>query len=1615
MIMKKIAVLLCLLLTLTTVLQGCHGVKEQSSQSNPIVTEYKNKDDIDYARLLASSNQQMNPGDGILNKIATDYPSEKKDYTVMIYMTGSNLESQLGNATKDMLEVIDSGIDYSKNNVLIYTGGSQRWIGAVPCDKNSVFDMARPAEEQIVAQTKNNANMGAAETLTEFLTFSYENYPSEHYALILWDHGGGPLWGYGSDELYNSDTLLLEEMKLALDDSPFSSKGRLDWVGFDACLMGAYECMSLWSNYADYFVGSEELEPGQGWDYHFLRILNETTDPEEVTRYIVDTYSKFYEDTKSDLYNPDVTLSSVNIKNIKKLEHALNELSSHMEKELKHGAYSEIQKLRSKSKSFGFLEGAKGQEPYSYDLVDLGNFCENISERYPDDAQELQDIMESMIVESYSNIEGCSGITFYYPYQNKGQYSQMADIYNNIAQNSSYGRFLNTLATEWYDQKGRDWNLGEMTYDEENHEYILQLSEDQLANMNGAYYTVFRRMDYKYSPILKRYAITADENGVLHVPADPEILAISSDTGELCEWPTTQVESSQGREVYRTEHTRLVSDDLYNGTYQSYSSKLVDITVTIQKDQDSGEFHIQNILSLDKDAVMSGKNTIDVNHYEGIYSYYHNYHPIHDETGRMKPFSEWLDSHYSYTIDITLDKNFGFEARNCSEFNNNFCIQLEIEDTRGEFYATELSEVVPGNNYQTVKETTEKGDLTYIVTEEEVYVSNYTGSDLELTIPDHIQGKPVTSILANTFNGSQITHIQLPETLETIGNAAFAFTPLAEINLPSSLKAIGSQAFYENGLTKIKIPNGVETIGKAAFDRCYLLEEIDLPSSLLSLGAGFLKECDNLQSITIAGQANGSSEGCVLKDHVAFSGDGSQLLAYPASMEGSYQIPEGVKSVEYGAFSKAKITKVTMPDSLEIISNLAFAGCVNLEPPELPENLKEIGYLAFGSFYDQIFFDKPDAPQKEIYIGPKVEYIGEGAFEIFLSRSFRVSEKNPFYASLEGSLCNKEKDTIIAYAMNGIPQIYMPGGIRNFDCSSLRFIKSLDKWETDSDYYVDSLDLYVPDSVERWEDVAEFADDLSDNIVLHISRGSKMDQIIQNYMNEKKEEDPEIQYSYNCDLLQDICEEKTPYGKLTFELYENYAALISYDGTDATVEVPEVVKNHPVLIIGDGTHPIQPFTPTYEERDKNVESKNIQHLILPEGLQEINDKALDQMMNAEVFIPDSVKILGSQSLDCRIQNNHLPSALEYIGNKCIDFGPSDSGSYFTSDGILAIPKGVTHIDPENFSTSYNTIKGFQVEEGNEYFSSKEGMLYDIEGTTLLKAAVQEENADIIIPQGTLSIASNAFQYCNNLEKVTLPEGLLQIEKNAFYGCSSLREIHWNNEIEKIGYRAFYSCESLETITFPESIKVIESQAFERCVNLQEINLPEGIETIEDYGFSGCYSLKKFNLPNSLINLGYNSFDVFNDNSEEEQEAMKEIYLSENLSELESNSVMGMPVENYVVDENNPYYSSVDGMILDKTKSILYYCATFRKGEVHVPEGVSIIWDTAFQQSPFITDLYIPDSVVQIYDNAIYKDYIGTTEEGTLEYSYNATIHCTKGSYAEQYAKNHGIDYVIIDE
>ncbi len=206
--------------------------------------------------------------------------------TLMVYMVGSDLESDGGAASEDIAEMTAANAD--NINITLQTGGAAAWENASISDGKTERHIIKNGELQNV-ENLGEAQMTSPNTLTDFIKWSASNYPADRYELVLWNHGGGTALGFGYDEMYPDDMLSLSQIGNALSDSGI----KFDIVGFDACLMGTIETAYMLEPYADYLVASEEYEPGTGWYYsEWLKNLSDNTSMPtvEIGKKIVEDY-----------------------------------------------------------------------------------------------------------------------------------------------------------------------------------------------------------------------------------------------------------------------------------------------------------------------------------------------------------------------------------------------------------------------------------------------------------------------------------------------------------------------------------------------------------------------------------------------------------------------------------------------------------------------------------------------------------------------------------------------------------------------------------------------------------------------------------------------------------------------------------------------------------------------------------------------------------------------------------------------------------------------------------------------------------------------------------------------------------------------------------------------------------------------------------------------------------------------------------------------------------------------------------------------------------------------------------------------------------------------------
>ena len=191
---------------------------------------------------------------------------------------------------------------------------------------------------------------------------------------------------------------------------------------------------------------------------------------------------------------------------------------------------------------------------------------------------------------------------------------------------------------------------------------------------------------------------------------------------------------------------------------------------------------------------------------------------------------------------------------------------------------------------------------------------------------------------------------------------------------------------------------------------------------------------------------------------------------------------------------------------------------------------------------------------------------------------------------------------------------------------------------------------------------------------------------------------------------------------------------------------------------------------------------------------------------------------------------------EYSWNKdgtiCLD-----SCMQFDSD-VITIPAEIDGHKVSSIRTGMlqeRSYSKFLVEEGSEFFSSRNGALCTADGKTLI-ACPRKAAGSYIIADGIETVGKRAFQYCEDITQLTMPDSLKTIEESAFVWCKSLSVVNWSNSLESIGDDAFTACESLKTIIFPESLRTIGASSFQASMHPEFVCIPAGVTYIGSEAF-----------------------------------------------------------------------------------------------------------------------------------------------------------------------------------
>lgn len=342
-------------------------------------------------------------------------------------------------------------------------------------------------------------------------------------------------------------------------------------------------------------------------------------------------------------------------------------------------------------------------------------------------------------------------------------------------------------------------------------------------------------------------------------------------------------------------------------------------------------------------------------------------------------------------------------------------------------------------------------------------------------------------------------------------------------------------------------------------------------------------------------------------------------------------------------------------------------------------------------------------------------------------------------------------------------------------------------------------------------------------------------------------------------------------GAYRYTVENGEATITEYIGANANVTVPDTIGGKPVVAIGTDAFADQLTLKSVTLPDSVIRlefsafsrCKNLESVTLGEGIREIDalvfnqcDKltyneyengsylgspenpylALARMapsVETAVFHPDTRVICGEAFRDCgKLDDLIIPEGILSIG-----------GFALPSLKTISFPATMEHIDGLAFSDC-RTPSEITVAEGNTIYKSVDGNLFSYDGTRLIRYASGKEDPTYTVPDGTVIIEGNAFEYAKRLTEVTLPDSVEEIQHQAFLHCEGLKTLPLGKGLRIIGGQAFGFCHSLTEVTIPDHVEELSYSVFSECEKLETVTIGSGVTWLGDEIFRGCDALRE---------------------------------------------------------------------------------------------------------------------------------------------------------------------------
>ncbi len=861
----------------------------------------------------------------------------------------------------------------------------------------------------------------------------------------------------------------------------------------------------------------------------------------------------------------------------------------------------------------------------------------------------------------------------------------------------------------------------------------------------------------------------------------------------------------------------------------------------------------------------------------------------------------------------------------------------------------------------------------------------------------------------------------IPSNVKTVGMCAFGYAKISGIDF-TNVTLIKDAAFSHSMLETLVLPDSVKEIGKESFANCAYLESVNLGHGLTEIPEKAFYMDVILPSVeipsTVRAIEDEAFENNILLSFLTFEEESNletigRYAFYNHSL-GSVSFPDSLKEIGPSAFSYSlpnyTLSSVTFGtnSNLQTIGEGAFALSCVLETITLPAKLQKIGDFAFQNC----------GLTGEIVIPASVTELCAGAFASCHNLTdLTVENGNTVYLDNDGVVLTLDQKTLVEYPAgkdltsysvpNGVDTVFDSAFYGSWNLNSISLPESLVYIQRYAFYDVENIySISIPDNVMQISNLA-FAKDWN----------------LQNVYFTENAKLPRISYqAFAYTGLTSFC---VPASVSTMAqgAFEECSNMISF--TFAQNSKLESISAY----MFDGCSKLwsisfEPGSALTSIQAHGLEGMAWLHTIDFGGakLTNIDNFAFRFCERLQtVNLPDTLTNIGRYAFyGCKgMTDLTLPENLEHIGRFAF-LGAEQLNLYFASETLPAVLDEDWDYGIRGYYTGVVEVKEIgdykiaTLTDGNIAIIEYNGEDTKIDLTAMNfgapvtiiggEAFKDKPITSITLPDTITAIQAEAFAY-TKLQSITIPanvtfigreaflytpietltfagEKLLTIEKEAFKGTENLASVTIPKSITTLG-RAVFKESGISSLTFENGIALtdIPEEAF-AYTKLTSVSLPDSVNYIHHNAFREITTLKSVTFGNAEnIRIDSNVFYHC---------GLTSLHIPANIGYIGEYSFVGLrDLKAFDVEESNPYYKSVDGVLYSKDGRKLIAMPAGRTGVFTVPATVETIGFGAFEDSRLsevnfpadinlltlgyrafynadnLTELHIPASVVSI--------------------------------------------------